>query len=65
MRCSPLADCSEHNPHPHPHRHPHLTSAPPHSHLQALGSHKEHHGEQTRRSLGWLLYLSDDGWGDS
>jgi hypothetical protein len=29
---------------------------------EALGSHKDHHGEQTRRSLGWLLYLSDDGW---
>lgn len=29
---------------------------------EALGSHKDHHGAQTRRSLGWLLYLSDDGW---
>ena len=26
------------------------------------GSHAVHHGEKTRRSLGWLLYLSDDGW---
>lgn len=26
------------------------------------GSHAVHHGVTTRRSLGWLLYLSDDGW---
>lgn len=29
---------------------------------EALQSHEEHHGDATRRSLGWLLYLSDDGW---
>jgi len=31
-------------------------------HEALRGAHEEHHGEQTRRSLGWLLYLSDDGW---
>ena len=31
-------------------------------HEALRGAHEDHHGEQTRRSLGWLLYLSDDGW---
>ena len=60
-------------PCPNPNPNPTPTPTPTHTHTPTPNSSpspspspspnpsKDHHGEQTRRSLGWLLYLSDDG----